>query len=155
MGKKNRQRFPDVWANQTTLGKQFGLSAPAMGKKLKELGLRSEEGHPTERALSEGYCTSTPLKDGTPFFMWNRRQVEELMRAHGYQQLNPREVGARELADRWVQVHKQWQEAVYGVEEELLMEEARDIEKEARRRGLTERVNALLRERRFGGAPIT
>ena len=155
MSKKKRQKFTDVWANQTTLGKQFGLSAPAMGKKLKELGLRSEDGHPTERALAEGYCTSTPLKDGTSFFMWDRRQVEELMRAHGYQQLDPREVNARELADRWVHVHKQWQEAVYGVEEELLMEEARDIEKEARRRGLTEWVNALLRERRFDGNPIT
>jgi len=31
------------------------------------------------------------------------------------------------------------------------MEEARDIKKEARRRGLTERINALLRERKFGG----
>jgi len=25
--------------------------------------------------------------------------------------------------DSWVQVHKQWQEAIYGVEEELLIEE--------------------------------
>jgi hypothetical protein len=154
MGKKRHQKFTDVWANQTALGKQFGLSAPAIGKKLKELGLRGEDGHPTDRALAEGYCISTPLKDGTPFFMWNRRNTEELMRAHGYQQLNPREVKARELADRWVHVHKQWQEALYGVEEELLMEEARDIEKETRRRGLTERVNALLRERKFDGDPI-
>jgi hypothetical protein len=155
MGKKNRQKFTDVWVNQTTLGKQFGLSAIAMGKKLKELVLRSEDGHPTERALAEGYCTSTPLKDGTPFFMWNRQKTEELMLAHGCQHLDPREVRARELADRWVQVHKQWQEAIYGVEEELLIEEARDIKKETRRRGLTERVNALLRERKFDGDPIT
>lgn len=54
-----------------------------------------------------------------------------------------------------MQIHKQWQEAVYGIEEELLMEEARDIKKEARRRGLTGRVNALLRERKFGGDLIT
>ena len=51
----------------------------------------------------------------------------------------------------WVQVHKQWQEAVYGVEEELLMEEARHIKREARRKGLIERINALLRERKFEG----
>jgi hypothetical protein len=97
MGKKGRQKFTDVWANQTNLGKQFGLSSIAMGKRLK----------------------------------------------------------ARELAESWVHVHKQWQEAIYGVEEELLIEEARDIKKEARRRGLTERVNALLRERKFDGDPIT
>ena len=87
--------------------------------------------------------------------MWNRQQVEELMQAHGYQRLDPQEVKARELADSWVQVYKQWQEAIYGVEEELLMEEARDIKKEARRRGLTERVNALLRKRKFDGELIT
>lgn len=154
MGKKGHQKFTDVWANQTNLGKQFGLSSIAMGKKLKELGLRGEDGNPTRQALSEDYCTSTPLKDGTPFFMWNRQKIEELMRTHGHQRLDPQEVKARELADSWVRVHKQWQEAIYGVEEELLIEEAKDIEKEARRRDLTERINALLRERKFDGDPI-
>jgi hypothetical protein len=72
-----------------------------------------------------------------------------------YQRLDPQEAKARELAESWVQVHEQWQEATYGVEEELLMEEARDIKKEARRRGLTERVNALLRERKLDGKLIT
>ena len=155
MGKKGQQKFTDVWANQTNLGKQFGLSAIAMGKKLKEMRLRGEDGNPTQQALAEGYCTSTPLKDGTPFFMWNRQKVEELMRAHGYQRLDPQEVKARELADNWVQVYKQWQKAIYGVEEELLIEEAHDIKKDARRRGLTERVNELLRERKFDGEFIT
>jgi hypothetical protein len=109
MGKQGRQKIADVWANQMTLGKQFGLSATAMGKKLKELGLRGEDGNPTAQALCHGYCTQTPLKDGTPFYMWNRQQVEE----------------------------------------------ARDIKREARRRGLTERVNALLRERKFEGELIS
>jgi hypothetical protein len=89
MGKKGHQKFIDVWANQTNLGKQFGLSSVAMGKKLKELKLRGEDGNPTAQALCQGYCTPTPLKDGTPFFMWNRQQVEELMRAQGYQRLDP------------------------------------------------------------------
>ena len=65
MGKKRHQKFTDVWANQTNLGKQFGLSAAAMGKKLKELNLRGEDGNPTAQALCQGYCTPTPLKDGT------------------------------------------------------------------------------------------
>ena len=94
MGKKRHQKFTDVWANQTNLGKQFGLTAIAMGKKLKELGLRGEDGNPTVQALVEGYCTLTPLKDGTPFFMWSRQKIKELMRAHGYQRLNPQEVNA-------------------------------------------------------------
>ena len=131
------------------------MSATAMGKKLKELGLRGEDGKPTTLALGNGYCTPTPLKDGTPFFQWNRQQVEELMQAHGYQRLDPQEVKARALAESWVQVHRHWQEAIYGVEEELLKEEARDIRKEVRRSGLTERVNALLRERKFEGELIS
>jgi hypothetical protein len=151
MGKQGRQKFADVWANQTTLGKQFGLSPLAMGKKLKDLGLRGEDGTPTPFAIGNGYCTPTPLRDGMPFFMWNRQQVEELMQAHGYQRLDPQEVKARELAESWLQVHRQWQEAVYGVEEELLIEEARHIKREARRKGLIERVNALLREWKFEG----
>ena len=78
MGKQGRQKFAYVWANKPILGKQFGLSAMAMGKRLKELGLRGEDGNPTAQALGQGYCTPTPLKDGTPFYMWNRQQVEEL-----------------------------------------------------------------------------
>jgi hypothetical protein len=77
------------------------------------------------------------------------------MRAHGYQRLDPQEVKACELAESWVQVHEQWQEAVYGVEEELLMEEAQDIKKEVRRRGLTEQVNVLLRDQKFKGELIS
>lgn len=92
MGKQGRQKFSDVWANQTSLGKQFGLSAMAMGKKLKELGLRGEDGNPTTLALGNGYCIPTPLKDGTPFFLWNRQQVGELMQARGYQRLDPQEI---------------------------------------------------------------
>ena len=155
MGKQGRQKFAGVWANQTTLGKQFGLSAIAMGKKLKELGLRGEDGNPTTQALGQGYCTPTPLKDGTPFYMWNRQQVEELMQAHDYKDSTHRRQKARELAESWVQVHRQWQEAIWGVEEELLIEEAQDIKKEAKRRRLAERVNALLRERKFEGEPIS
>ena len=155
VGKKGHQKFTDVWVNQTNLGKQFGLSAIAIGKKLKELGLRAEDGKPTEQALADGYCKSTPLKDGTPFFMWNRQKVEEVMWAHGHERLDPQEVKARELADDWVQVHKQLQEAVYGIEEDFLFEQASDIEREARREGLTERINTLLRQRKFDGDPIT
>jgi hypothetical protein len=151
MGKQSHQKFADTWANQTNLGKLYGLSAVAMGKRLKELGLRGEDGNPTERALSEGYCKSTPLRDGTPFFMWNRQRVGESMQSKGHQRLDTQEVKARELADEWVRVDTQIQEAVYGLEEELLFEQAHDIEKEAKRRGLTDRVNELLRERKFGG----
>jgi hypothetical protein len=154
MGKK-KQKFSDAWVNQTTLGKQFGLSAVAIGKKLKELGLRSEDGKPTEQALSEEFCKSTPLKDGTPFFRWNKQKVACLMQASGHQKLDPQEVKARELADDWIRINKQFQEAVYGIEEEMCIEESKEVKKEAKRRGLIDRVNEMLRERKFEGEMIS
>ena len=191
---KKKTKFSDIWVNQTVLGKQFGLSAIAMGKQLKELGLRSNEtGTPTQEAIDNGFCKSTPLKDGTPFFMWNKAKVAELMQAKGHQKLDTQEIKSCELADDWMRVysglqvsevqrfrfvcvaaplrvplHKQrctscvcnplyklFQEAVSGIEEEMCYEEAQNIKKEANRAGLTEKVNEILRARKFDGELIT
>jgi hypothetical protein len=155
MGKNRRQKFTHIWANQTDLGKQFGLSSIVMGRTLKELGLREDNGNPSERALQENYCIATPLKNGKQFFMWSKQKVDELMQSYGYQKLDALEVKARELADDWIRVHRQYQQAVFGVEEELLFEEAQDIREEAKIRCLIKRVNELLCERKFDGELIT
>lgn len=153
---KKKTKFSDIWVNQTTLGKQFGISALAMGKKLKELGLRSNEtGTPTQEAIENGFCKSTPLKDGTPFFMWNKAKVAELMQVQGDEKLDDQEIKSRELADDWMRVYKRFQEAVSGIEEEMCYEEAQDIKKQAKRAGLIERVNEILRDRKFDGELIT
>jgi hypothetical protein len=77
MGKK---KFNQTWVNQTSLGNMFGLSAIKIGKILIELGLKdAQKGSATEKALSEGYARSTPLKDGTPYFMWNLQKVKSLI----------------------------------------------------------------------------
>ena len=66
------KKFNQIWSNQTDLGKRFGLSAIAVGKLLVEEGLKDQKTKlATEKALNEGYAKSTPLKDGTPYFMWN------------------------------------------------------------------------------------
>jgi hypothetical protein len=84
--KPQNQKFADIWATQTNLGLYFQMSARAIGQKLVELGLRQYDEAksayvPTEKALTEGYCKSTPLKDGTPFYMWHREKVEALLTA--------------------------------------------------------------------------
>lgn len=155
MGKHGRQKFTQLWANQADLGKQFGLSTIVMGRTLKELGLREDNGNPTELALLENYCIATPLKSGKAFFMWSKQKVAELMQSHGYQKLDALEIKARELADDWMRVHQQYQEANFGVEEELLFEEAQDIREEARSSSLINRVNEILCERAFDGELIT
>ena len=96
MGKHSS--FANTWVNQTNLGKHFGMSAVAVGKKLTELGLKGPDKQPTERALSEGFCRSTPLKDGTPFFLWHKGKVAELLRASGLQQLSKADAEAYEMA---------------------------------------------------------
>lgn len=79
-----RERFSQTWVTQTQLGRRFNLSARAVGQLLVDLGLRTYDAAqgqyvPSQRAVDEQLCVSTPLKDGTPFFMWNKRKVTEMI----------------------------------------------------------------------------
>jgi hypothetical protein len=77
---KKHKKFKNRYSNQTELGKRFGLSAIAVGKVLIEHGLKdSVTKHATRRALDEGYAVSTPLKDGTPYFMWDVAKVRSVL----------------------------------------------------------------------------
>jgi len=107
MSKQRPPRFRDVWVNQTELGKHFNMSAIAIGKKLVELGLRTATKAPTELATAEGYCRFTPMKDGTPFYLWNKDKVGALLRSAGVRQLSHAEVEARETAQSLIQAHAQ------------------------------------------------
>ena len=74
------KKFNQIWSNQTNLGKRFGLSAIAVGKLLVEEGLKDQKTKSaTEKAIKEGYAKDTPLKDGTPYFMWNIEKVRPLI----------------------------------------------------------------------------
>jgi hypothetical protein len=85
MGKRGKKRkFSDVWATQTQLGNMFNLSAKEIGQKLNELELRtySADHHkyiPTQCAINDGFCTSTQLKHGIPFYMWQREKISLLL----------------------------------------------------------------------------
>jgi len=89
-----KKKFDQIWKNQTELGKKFGISAIAVGKILIEHGLKDQETkQATQRALDEEYAKSTPLKDGTPYFMWNVQKVKQII-AQDHTQLN--------IVDYWV-----------------------------------------------------
>ncbi len=85
MGKRGKKRkFSALWATQTQLGNMFNLSAKEIGQKLNDLELRtySIDHHkyiPTQYAIDNGLCTSTPLKHGIPFYMWQREKVAQLL----------------------------------------------------------------------------
>lgn len=103
---KKKQKFGDIWVNQTTLGQRFNLSAVAIGKKLKELGLREANGQPSTKAIEEGFCKATPLKDGTPFFMWHKAKVASLLQSDGLKSLTEQEMRCKELAESLIEANR-------------------------------------------------
>src|SRR5713226_473222 len=103
---QKEKKFRDIWVNQSTLGQEFNMSAVAIGKKLKELGLRQADGTPTEKAMLEDFCTSTPLKDGTPFFLWHKTKVRSLLQSTGMQPLSSQELHCKELADSIIEFER-------------------------------------------------
>lgn len=72
-------KFKDQYKNQTELGKIYGLSAREIGKKLAEFGLK-EGAVPTKKALDEKIAISAPLKDKTPFYMWDVKKIKGIFK---------------------------------------------------------------------------
>jgi len=95
-----KRRFKDKWKSQTAIGEQFGISAIEVGEELKKMGLRTPNGKPTKIAIEHQFCTPTPLRDGTPFFLWNEPRISSLLIQAGYKQPD----GAR--TTQVVRVHK-------------------------------------------------
>lgn len=95
-------KFSKTWVNQTKLAELFGISSIKMGKELVKLGLR-EGKDATESAIKQQYAIKTPLKDGTPFYMWNKQKVFELLK----RDLKP----ATEL-EKWISKAKTLQEQI-------------------------------------------
>lgn len=99
-----RKKFQDQWMNQTNIGKLFGVSSIAVGKILVQNGLK-EGKNATEKALKEGYATFTPLKDGTPFFLWNVSKVSEIL-AEKHKPLTEVEKYVLEIRNRLLEVER-------------------------------------------------
>jgi hypothetical protein len=76
----SKKKFNQLWSNQTELGKRFGISAIAVGKLLIDAGLKDPTTKlATAKALEGEYAKATPLKDGTPYFMWSIGKVRMLI----------------------------------------------------------------------------
>lgn len=88
-GMAKKKKFGDKYASMTVIGKQVGLSSREVGKKLKEIGLREQNGEPTKEALDSGLAVSTPLKEGTKHYMWDRGAVVKKLGASGMVDTSP------------------------------------------------------------------
>lgn len=105
MGKNNA--FNDTWASQTDIGKLVGMSSVAVGKELTAFGLRDGATKlATAKALEEGWCRSTPFKDGTPHFRWHIEKVSKMLEDSGHAKLSPAEFAANKAMERLIQGDK-------------------------------------------------
>ena len=77
---RKKKKFREIWSSQTELGKKFGISAIEVGKILIQHGLKDPNTKKaTQKALDDGYAQFTPLRDGTPHYMWNIEKVQGLL----------------------------------------------------------------------------
>jgi hypothetical protein len=74
------------YANLTELGRLFGLKNGAMGKLLKEIGLRYEHGSPTEIAKEVGYCIGISAGYGE-HFLWHVTKTVMKLEEAGYRRV--------------------------------------------------------------------
>jgi hypothetical protein len=82
MGKSD---FPFEFASITQLGSMFGVSGQAMGRCLKEIGLRDVTGAPTATATDGGVVQEVDMgPDSHPFWSWNVNKVIRLLKAAGH-----------------------------------------------------------------------
>lgn len=81
MAKKNK--FARKYRSLTDLGNIFNLSAIAVGKIFSEIGLRNDDGSPSDFSFEKGLVVSTPLKNGTPHFRWHFHKCRETMIKNG------------------------------------------------------------------------
>ncbi|QEL17850.1 hypothetical protein [Limnoglobus roseus] len=59
----------------TALGSVYGINAQDVGRKLKALGLRTDDGRPSHRALDEGFVQEKLLEFGGSHWLWNEQKA--------------------------------------------------------------------------------
>lgn len=119
---ETKKKFNQIWSNQTNLGKRFGLSAIAVGKLFVEVGLKdSKTKLATKKAIDEGYAKDTPLKDGTPYFMWNIEKVRPLIE-EDHTPLSKLEYWVNEVRTIRKEANQQYKNAVHKIEEDFAIE---------------------------------
>lgn len=64
----------------TELGEIYGVSSHVVGKWLKQLGLRTESGKPSDQANNERYIAQRPsTQPGTFFYVWHESKTTALL----------------------------------------------------------------------------
>jgi hypothetical protein len=79
----------DQHLSLTELGHLYGVSSHIMGRWLKDMGLRTADNQPSDRAIRDGYVSKRPsTQPGSYFWVWHsKKTIEALTKAgHGLRQ---------------------------------------------------------------------
>lgn len=83
----------DRFCTMKEIGKLFGVTSHVVGRKLKELGLRTDEGKPSRKAHEEGYCGQKWTQDAQHYlWAWHQGKTVEALEAAGMKRVEPAEL---------------------------------------------------------------
>lgn len=73
----------DEYLSVTELGRHYGMSSHQVGRWLKNLGLRTDQGKPSSEAFALGYVSQRPSRQpGTYYWVWHGQRINELLDKH-------------------------------------------------------------------------
>ena len=76
----------DYWTMKE-IGRVFDTTSHKVGKKLKELGLRTEAGKPSRQAFKAGLCDQRWTQDMMKYcWAWKREEIVRLLQDAGFAQ---------------------------------------------------------------------
>ena len=139
---KSTNKFKQTWKNQSELGLIYGKSAIAVGKALTELGLKdSSTKNPTDMALTEEIAKSTPLKDGTAFYLWHKTKAcGKLDSLEGWERISQEQRDLQRLTKKYISLIKEGNRSLDRGEHHAiadgLWEEAKSVRKQIKKRGV-------------------
>ncbi len=74
----------DEFWTMKQIGAAFGVSSHVIGKRLKEIGLRTADGKPSRVAFDGGYCAPHWTSDGEHYcWAWERTKTIEALQRSG------------------------------------------------------------------------
>lgn len=155
---KSKNKFKATWKNQKEIGNIYGKSAIAVGKALIELGLKNiSTKQPTPLALSQEIAKSTPLKDGTSFYLWHKNKTcEKLETLDGWNRQSQEQRDLQRLTSEYISWIKKAIKADDNGEHHVIVDglydEAQSYAQDIKKRGteFIEQANKRIVKARLG-----
>ena len=70
---------PSNYINLTVLGAIYGVSAQEVGRWLKGLGLRNQDGRASREAIANGFVRERVLEFGGSSWLWHQNKTCEVL----------------------------------------------------------------------------